>query len=177
MNLQTDDLLQICKLKTEFSKLTFCDAFQRIEQLTEQYPIVLREQYRLFCGLCIYKYKRNQFSKPDLPSQISQFQDRLFANYGSLSMQVIRERWSNFGTSSFISSLEQISKGCQEINDLINLLKIPADSLLLIKYLENNSHDLSNSTKLKPQFYSFLPETPITFKNRLITPQEYRNFQ
>ena len=47
MDFSKEQILEIVKIQKEFSNLTFDDAFKRIENITEHFSIITREQYRL----------------------------------------------------------------------------------------------------------------------------------
>ena len=176
MDFSKEQILEIVKIQKEFSNLTFDDAFKRIENITEHFSIITREQYRLFCAFCLYKAKYNG-NLTELRRQISNFHERLLSDIHTRFPPLIKDRWKSFGTSIFISALEAVSKGDPKLGQIINLIKSPADGLGFLRLVENSRGSANVFLDIKPTFLHFLPQKPNPSKNVYITPDEYKNFK
>ena len=176
MDFTQEQIQEIVSIQKEFSDLTFDDAFKRIEKITENFSIITREQYRLFCAFCLYKIKCDANS-PALPHQISNFHERLLSDIQILFPPFIKDRWKSFGTPIFIAALETVSKGDPKLDKIIKLIKAPADGLGFLNLIENIQGDPSELLEMKPAFLHFLPQKPNPSRNVYITPEEYKNFK
>ena len=166
------DIEEILALQRSFEGIGFfgSDSYSRIDQLAGNLPLVQREQFRLFAAICLYKIqiRRGRARGVDrLPSHVLDFQKRLLHDVAKLRPAEIRARLQEFSSKEFIQTLEMITQGCPELDDVLSLVKCAPTGPGYLAMLEEHPNP---KVKIEPQFLHFLPKH---FDRKLITEEEY----
>ena len=172
-----DEIKKIIEIKESMKYgSSFSGFYSKIEQETNDLPLIQREQYRLFCLFCLYQIYKPK-SKSHLPELILNFHSRLLSDRYQLTAKQIQQRWKDFGVNSpyFLNSLEIVANGNPDLNRIISFIKTPATGNDFMNFLNENSNNLKSVLEYNPEYLSFLPKTipnDLHFKS-LISEEEY----
>lgn len=168
-----EQIAELIALQKGYDMMSFNDACDKIFQMTSHLPLVQREQYRLFCGFCLYKIRFQKMrvkSQEKLPDQILYYHKRLLEGIEDLSSFQVRERWTEFGSESFVRGLEMVAQGVPGLNKIVSFIKSKPTGKDFLKLIEEDRQ--KEYIEMNPAFLHFLPRTPFGCQN-LITDAEY----
>ena len=173
MEFNQNQIDEILSLKESFKTSSFDDLYSQIENLTADFPIIYREQYRLYSLFCLYQIQKPKLKQDTLPLPILDFHKRLLKNPQDMSVTQIEKIWSDFGSSDFLNMLEIIANGNISLQKIIKFIRTRPGGKSWLDFLNENS---DNSIKhLTPAYLSFIPTSiPSNLNfNLLISQEEY----
>ncbi|OHS97543.1 hypothetical protein TRFO_36233 [Tritrichomonas foetus] len=182
-----DQIREIIKIKkifniNSYNTFSFNDGYSKVENLTNDLPVIQREQYRLFCSFCLFKIGQqsggSSQTKKKLPEQILNFHHRLLNDINKLTYFQVKDRWEAFGikSPSFLKSLTVVANGDPDLERIIRFIKTPPSGKQFLDFLNENSSHVENVLELNPVYLHFLPSKLNGISN-LISQEEYEQVQ